>query len=158
MPQSKSAKSKKNRTAKTVKPSTANRKKIGTANESAQAKKPIGFKGIYRQVKRIPKGKVSTYGDIALFCDESISARTVGWALNVAPKDVPWHRVLNSTGWLSVGRRSLLHQQIQRDLLLSEGVEFTDEFTVDLERFRWRPRQKPNKLVNSRKKTKAPAR
>lgn len=102
---------------------------------------PSTFKEIYRQVRRIPRGKVATYGDIALLCDEKISARVVGWALNVAPTNVPWHRVISSTGWLSIGRRSLTQQEVQRALLMAEGVEFAAEFTVALDRCRWRPRQ-----------------
>src|SRR5690242_6511437 len=107
--------------------------KAPTKAASKNEKKPIGFKAIYRHIKRIPKGKVATYGDIALLCEERVSARTVGWALNVAPEDVPWHRVISRTGWLSIGRRSVMQQEIQRDLLKSENVEFTDEFTVALD-------------------------
>src|SRR6266849_9444074 len=96
---------------------------LNSTNKSGAAdnKKPVGFKEIYRVIRRIPKGKVSTYGDIALFCDELISARTVGWALNVAPEGVPWQRVISATGWLSIGRRSAISQELQRDLLVSEG-------------------------------------
>ncbi|HZS46710.1 MAG TPA: MGMT family protein [Blastocatellia bacterium] len=116
-------------------------RKVSTIAESQKEKKPVGFKAIYRHIKRIPKGKVATYGDIALLCEERVSARTVGWALNVAPEDVPWHRVISHTGWLSIGRRSVMQQEIQRDLLKSEDVEFTDEFTVALDQFRWRRRK-----------------
>jgi len=130
------------------------RRKATIANSPEKDKKPIGFKGIYRYIKRIPKGKVSTYGDIALMCDERISARTVGWALNVAPEDVPWHRVISHTGWLSVGRRSIISQERQRDLLQSEGVQFTSEFTVALDRFRWQPRQKKKTAVKTLAKSK----
>ena len=128
-----------------LKVSPSVRKAIGDAGRLEPEKKPVGFKAIYKIIKRIPAGKVSTYGDIALLCDERVSARTVGWALNVAPEGVPWQRVVSSTGWLSVGRRSLISQQLQRDLLLSEGVEFSDEFTVVLDKFRWRPRSRAQK-------------
>ena len=141
----KSAKQSKKKPVSKSKISLSTRKAIGKTVDLESAKKPVGFKAIYRIIKRIPKGKVSTYGDIALFCDERISARTVGWALNVAPESVPWQRVINATGWLSVGRRSLISQELQRDLLLSEGVEFSAEFTVDLEKFRWRPRKTARK-------------
>src|SRR5947209_13625364 len=81
-------------------------------SDSKPAKPSAVFKQIYRQVKRIPAGKVATYGDIALLCEDNISARTVGWALNVAPARVPWQRVISPTGWLSVGRRSLIAQSL----------------------------------------------
>ena len=125
--------------SKSVNPKPTISRKTKIQAVSGTKEKPVGFKEIYRHVKRIPKGKVATYGDIALLCDERISARVVGWALNVCPKDIPWHRVISSTGWLSVGRRSVLHQEIQRGLLQSEGVEFSAEFTVALDRFRWQP-------------------
>lgn len=137
----KSAKQHKNKPIRKSKSSASTRKAIGKAIRPESGKKPIGFKAIYKLIKLIPKGKVSTYGDIALLCDERVSARTVGWALNVAPEGVPWQRVISSTGWLSVGRRSLISQQLQRDLLVSEGVEFIDEFTVALDKFRWQPQK-----------------
>jgi len=137
----KSAKQHKRKPAKKSKPSASTRKAIGKAVRPESENKPIGFKAIYKLIKRIPRGKVSTYGDIALLCDERVSARTVGWALNVAPEGVPWQRVVSSTGWLSVGRRSLISQELQRDLLLSEGVGFSAEFTVALDKFRWQPRK-----------------
>ena len=50
------------------------------------------FDEVYRLVRRVPKGKVSSYGDIAAMCRSSISARTVGWAMSGSPTRVPWHR------------------------------------------------------------------
>jgi methylated-DNA-protein-cysteine methyltransferase-like protein len=144
-PAKKSAKQSRKKPVSKSKISPSTRKAIGTTVDSESAKNPVGFKAIYRIIKRIPAGKVSTYGDIALLCDERISARTVGWALNVAPEGVPWQRVVSATGWLSVGRRSLISQQLQHDLLVAEGVDFSDEFTVDLEKFRWQPRNAARK-------------
>jgi len=100
------------------------------------------FKKIYRIVRRIPEGRVLTYGDVAALCDEAITARTVGWAMSVAPDGVPWHRVINHEGRLSIGRRSILLQELQRDLLQSEGITFISEDRVALERHRWQPRSR----------------
>jgi len=100
------------------------------------------FAEIYRVVRRIPRGRVLSYGDVARLCRGDVSARTVGWAMSVCPPDVPWHRVVNYQGRLTIGRRSLALQQIQRDLLLAEGVTFTVDDEVNMENHRWRPRQR----------------
>jgi len=83
---------------------------------------------------------VASYGDIAALCRTRVSARVVGWALAVCPPDVPWHRVVNRDGRLTIGRRALWLQQLQRDLLRAEGVAFLAEDQVALEAHRWRPR------------------
>lgn len=65
----------------------------------------------------------------------------VGWALRILPEasQVPWHRVLNARGAISV-RGIPLAEDIQRQLLLREGVRFNDSGQVDLERYRWNGR------------------
>ena len=65
------------------------------------------FEEIHRLVRRVPRGKVSSYGDIAARCRKDLSARTVGWAMSESPKDVPWHRIVNHQGRLTIGRRSI---------------------------------------------------
>lgn len=98
------------------------------------------FTEIYRIVKRIPAGRVLSYGDVAAMCKSPVSARTVGWAMSVAPDGVPWFRVVNHRGELSIGKRSVALADLQRHLLEAEGVAFIGPDRVNMERHRWRPR------------------
>jgi methylated-DNA-protein-cysteine methyltransferase-like protein len=100
------------------------------------------FSEVYRLVRRIPHGSVASYGDIAAMCKSSVSARTVGWAMSVAPEGVPWHRVVNQQGRLSIGHRSVLLQELQKNLLQAEAVSFIESDRVDIERHRWSPRKR----------------
>lgn len=97
-----------------------------------------GFERVFAVVRMIPEGRVATYGYIAAFAGRPGAARWAGQALaNLGADDVPWHRVLNATGGISLdGARGAT----QRRRLQAEGVVFTNGGRVDLERFRWRPR------------------
>lgn len=85
------------------------------------------FSDVYDLVRQIPFGKVVTYGQIARWLGWEHGARTVGWALRSAPPDVPWHRVVNRCGALS-----LLGSDEQRIRLEAEGVCFGDFDRIDL--------------------------
>lgn len=89
-------------------------------------------------VRRIPYGKVAAYGDIAAFLGTPRGARGVGYALRSLPQDsdVPWWRVLNSNGEISIRH---MGGRLQRMLLEQEGVRFNRQGRVDLSSFRWRP-------------------
>lgn len=106
------------------------------------AAKPSGWAPVYRVVRRIPEGRVSTYGEIAGLAGLPGAARQVGWALNALDEDheVPWHRVINAQGRIS-GRGIREIEDLQRALLESEGVLFNPSGRVDLERYRWLPRK-----------------
>jgi methylated-DNA-protein-cysteine methyltransferase-like protein len=80
---------------------------------------------VYALVRRIPRGKVATYGWIAAALDNPRGAREVGWALNQLPagSDVPWHRVVNRERQIS-GRSDSHFAIRQRALLESEGIYF----------------------------------
>jgi methylated-DNA-protein-cysteine methyltransferase-like protein len=95
---------------------------------------------IYAVVRRIPRGRVATYGQIAELAGLPGHARQVGYALHALPDGtaVPWHRVLNARGALSL-RRSPGGEIAQRLLLEREGVRFDAGARVALERVRWRP-------------------
>lgn len=95
---------------------------------------------VRNMVARIPRGKVITYGDIALAIGAPRNARRVGWVLNGLPSDndLPCHRVVNRNGYLS-GGWNWGHPDIMKNLLLDEKVPFKDEYTVDLEKCRWFP-------------------
>ncbi len=102
-----------------------------------------GWAPVYRVVRRIPAGCVSTYGEIAALAGMPRAARQVGYALNAlnGDEDVPWHRVINARGEISArGERAFA--DLQRALLESEGVDFDSRGRVDLETYRWKPRRR----------------
>lgn len=101
------------------------------------------FQEVYRLVRRVPRGRVSSYGDIAAMCRRDISPRTVGWAMSSAPAGLPWHRIVNQQGRLTIGRRSIILMELQRGLLEEEGVTFLNDDQVAIDRHRWRPRRSP---------------
>ena len=98
------------------------------------------FHKIYEQVKKIPEGKVATYGQIALMAGNPRWSRVVGYALhsNPEPGVIPCHRVVNKDGQLSKAF-AFGGENVQRDMLISEGVIFIDENTVDLKNCRYTP-------------------
>lgn len=97
------------------------------------------YEAIYEQVRLIPSGKVATYGQIATLAGRPKHARQVGYALHALDEesDVPWHRVINARGEISL--RSVDGKMIQRVLLEAEGVTFV-EGRVRLKDCRWNPR------------------
>ena len=90
-------------------------------------------------MRRIPRGRVATYGDVAEAAGLEGHARQVGYALHDLPSgsNVPWHRVINAKGEISVRSAGDSHE-LQRLLLEAEGVEFNLAGRVDLKRFRRR--------------------
>ena len=96
------------------------------------------FEKIYEQVKKIPEGKVATYGQIAMLAGNPRWSQIVGYALHVNPQSgvIPCHRVVRKDGRLASGF-AFGGENIQRDLLLSEGVEFIDDVTVDMKKSLW---------------------
>ncbi|CAN5227092.1 hypothetical protein BH18GEM1_BH18GEM1_00780 [soil metagenome] len=93
---------------------------------------------VYRMVRRIPRGRVTTYGHVAALCGKPRAARTVGWALHALAEgnNVPWQRVINARGGISISKVGL-PPELQRALLGAEGVEFRLDGTVDLRRWGW---------------------
>jgi methylated-DNA-protein-cysteine methyltransferase-like protein len=92
---------------------------------------------IYEVARLIPSGRVATYGQIAAIVG-SCTPRMVGYAMAaVAPESgVPWHRVINSRGRISLPPEGDGYQ-VQKALLESEGVRFDDSGRADLEKFGW---------------------
>jgi len=103
-------------------------------------KKTDFFNKVYRVAKKIPYGKVTTYGHIAEVCGIKSAARTVGWALNDCGPDIPAHRVVNRFGALT-GKVHFGDPNLMEDLLRSEGVEFDDNGCVILEKYLWVPKK-----------------
>ena len=90
-------------------------------------------------VRRIPRGRVATYGQIAGLAGFPRQPRLVGYALRHAEDGVPWHRVVNAEGRISV-RAASESVSVQRAVLEAEGVRFDLTGRVDLRRQTWRPR------------------
>ena len=97
------------------------------------------YEKIYNLVKKIPKGKVTTYGQLGQIL--GFDPRVVGWALNkLAHKhNIPWHRVINAKGEISL-RSKRSTEPLQRKLLQQEGIVFDRDARVSLIRFRWQPK------------------
>lgn len=97
---------------------------------------------IYRVVRRIPRGRVATYGQIAELAGIGGHARQVGYAMHDLEDDsaVPWQRVVNARGECSP-RAEPGGDDLQRYLLEREGIDFDDRGRLDLARYRWRPRR-----------------
>ncbi len=98
------------------------------------------FERIYEVVRRIPKGTVATYGQVALLAGNPRWARVVGYALHVNPDPfvIPCHRVVNREG-RPAKSFAFGGETAQRELLEQEGIVFEADGRVDLERFIWRP-------------------
>jgi methylated-DNA-protein-cysteine methyltransferase-like protein len=109
---------------------------------------PAGWSVFYRVVRRIPRGRVATYGEVALAAGRPRAARQVGYALAAlrgAAHDVPWQRVCGARPRRHAGISLLdpIGAAVQRQLLEGEGVEFDDRGRIDLARFGWRRRRRP---------------
>ena len=108
------------------------------------------FERIWRLVAEIPRGRVATYGQIARMAGYVNGARTVGWALRALPDDhrvearpVPWHRVINAQGTISLrGRDAVGEASRQAAALRREGVVLLRGGRIDLRRYRWSGRRR----------------
>jgi methylated-DNA-protein-cysteine methyltransferase-like protein len=94
------------------------------------------FARVHALVRRIPRGRVATYGQLSLLIKRRLTPVGIGWALRAA-SDLPWHRVVAAGGRLST-EKELPGEQRAR--LEAEGVHFIDD-RVDLSRHLWRPRR-----------------
>lgn len=114
----------------------------GSRTRTGAADKRQGgpYAAIYAVVKRIPRGRVATYGQVASLVGMPGHARQVGYALHnlIDGSRVPWHRVINARGRISFHPHSM-EWAVQRALLESEGVTVSADRGIPLERFQWRP-------------------
>jgi methylated-DNA-protein-cysteine methyltransferase related protein len=106
----------------------------------ARRSTPPFYRLVYRVVRRVPRGKVVTYGQVAAILGQPRGARAVGMALAALRPPllglVPWQRVINAAGRCS--HRDGFSAAVQRDLLEREGVRFDRRGKVDLRRYRWK--------------------
>ena len=94
---------------------------------------------VYDIVRKIPVGKVMTYGQIADILGECYTARTVGYVMHATEtENVPWQRVINSQGKCSTDKLFLPYN-VQQKMLEDEGITFSEKMRCDLEKYRWFP-------------------
>jgi methylated-DNA-protein-cysteine methyltransferase related protein len=98
------------------------------------------YEKIYAVVRKIPKGRVATYGDVARIAGLPRQARLVGYALHALHDGttLPWHRVINAQGKLSLARSGSSAGLTQRLRLEREGVRVDAAAKVSLERYGWK--------------------
>jgi methylated-DNA-protein-cysteine methyltransferase related protein len=96
------------------------------------------YEAIYRIIRGIPRGKVATYGQIAKLAETAGQARQVGYALHALPakSTVPWHRVINAKGEISLRATA---ESMQKTLLEKEGVMFDANNRISLKQHGWLP-------------------
>lgn len=99
------------------------------------------FERVYEVVRKIPRGRVTSYGHIAAYLGTKGSARMVGWAMNSshsALPSVPAHRVLNRNGVLT-GKHHFGLPNLMQELLENEGIEVKDNCVVNFSKLLWDP-------------------
>src|SRR5690349_9729801 len=96
------------------------------------------YERIYRAVRRVPRGRVATYGQIAELAKAS-GPRQVGYALHSLPDghDLPWHRIVNARGMISLDS-GIGGGSLQRALLEAEKITFDKKGRIDLKKFQWK--------------------
>lgn len=102
----------------------------------------LTYERIYDVVRQIPLGKVATYGQVADLADLARKARLVGYALyrvDMQNTDIPWQRVVNAKGEISLSPLRYGTDYLQRSLLEAEGVIFNDSGKIDLRKYLWHP-------------------
>jgi len=102
-------------------------------------------------VRRIPRGRVATYGQVALLAGLPRQPRLVGYAMHALPNgtDLPWHRVINAEGRVSARSGEDAGSVRQRVLLEAEGLHFDAAGRISLARQGWKPRR-AGRIVTSR--------
>ena len=110
------------------------------ADVNADVNSPGYQERVFEIVRRIPAGRVMTYGQLAGILGEGYTPRTVGFVMHAANDTVPWQRVINSQGACSTGR-VILPPDLQQRMLEAEGVRFDARGRCDLSRYRWTPEE-----------------
>lgn len=99
------------------------------------------YSRVLKILKRIPPGRVATYGQIALYAGNPRAARQVAWILHSSSEkeNLPWQRVINQQGFISL--RPGAGFEYQQALLLAEGVLSDHSGKIDLHRYLWKPKK-----------------
>ncbi|HSZ84897.1 MAG TPA: MGMT family protein [Puia sp.] len=116
------------------------KEKLKTVRPSGKKEENF-FELVYEVARQIPKGRVTSYGAIAVCLGTKMSARMVGWAMNGAEKvrpKVPAHRVVNRNGMLT-GKHHFGEPDIMQKLLEKEGIKVEDDTVVDFKKIFWDP-------------------
>jgi methylated-DNA-protein-cysteine methyltransferase-like protein len=100
------------------------------------------FEKVYEVARKIPYGRVTSYGAIARYLGTAKSARMVGWAMNASfqKEDIPAHRVVNRVGVLT-GKHHFQGTNLMKQLLENEGIKVVNDQIVNFEAFFWDPLQ-----------------
>jgi methylated-DNA-protein-cysteine methyltransferase related protein len=106
-----------------------------------QKNKTSKYQIIYDVVRKIPAGKVLTYGQVAELAGLYGKARLAGYALFRVEleSDIPWQRVVNAKGEISYSEARCGGDYLQKTLLEQEGIEFKANNCIDLKKYRWQP-------------------
>lgn len=109
----------------------------------ARLKVSESYDRIYSVVRRIPRGRVATYGQVAVLAGLPRQPRLVGYAMHALPNgtSVPWHRVINARGCVSPRAGDGAGSERQRLLLVAEGLRFDSAGRISLARQGWKPRR-----------------
>jgi len=113
---------------------------------------------VYAILRRVPKGRVVTYGQLALLAGHPRAARQVGWIAHAGAPGLPWQRVVNRFGGLASGYRT--GRDGHRQDLERDGVRVRADLTVDLRRYQWWPgeRARPHPTTNDEARAALPRR
>lgn len=98
-------------------------------------------------VSAIPYGQVASYGQVATYAGIPRGARQVGWILMNNSEEIPWWRVINNAGRISI-KNPFITPDVQRELLEKEAVEVDGGLNIDIERYRWNPDRKTLQQFN----------
>ena len=109
---------------------------------------PGSWLPVYQVVKRVPRGRVATYGQIARLAGLGNGARQVGYALSALtdPHSVPWHRIVNARGEISI-RSNPDYGILQRRLLEEEGIVFDQKGRISMARYQWNAKQNKTRVA-----------
>ena len=101
------------------------------------------YQNVYLTLSKIPYGKVATYGQIADLIYEYGRARQVGLALSrlKLPSNIPWHRVINSKGLITMSESRHGTDWLQKELLINEGIKFDTEMKIEKKKYLWKPKE-----------------
>ena len=91
-------------------------------------------------IKKVPRGKVVSYGQVAAACGKPNGAREVGRILRSIDSSeipIPWWRVLNNQGVISIKGNWTASKELQMELLRKEGIEVNKDYTLDMKKYRW---------------------